>query len=344
MKERIILNCPCEPYTGYGIMCMELIRGLVAKDYEVILRPSYFKEDYNTKFPEDIKALFVHKEQQEDYELIITWPYGKLPTSKRKILFTMWETTELTKEGVDNLNTCWHVIVPCEANKTWFQDCGVKTPISVVPLGINPKLFHFRPNNIGPKFVFGSAGRMGGFPERKKLNTLFPLFSRAFPNEADVELQVKTYPDDVTVPVFDTRIKLLKVVMAHNELADLMSTWNCGIFPASAEGWGLHQQEIQALGRPIIQAYWGGVLMFSNPEYGFPVDFAMVEAPNKFNYVGKVAGIWAKSIIQQMRYAYNNRMEVIEKGLHAARFVSKFTWENSTNELIKVLQSLKVIQ
>ena len=68
-------------------------------------------------------------------------------SGKYKIGFTMLEVDGLPAEWVRQANLMDEIWVPSEFNKQTFKHSGVKVPIFVIPLGIDPD--YFSPKIIG---------------------------------------------------------------------------------------------------------------------------------------------------------------------------------------------------
>jgi hypothetical protein len=130
MKIRIFDAGTREHLTGgYPLHARETIKHLKAIGHEVVL------------YPDDGKG--------EDIVLWIRPPhYIKYPEFNHKkinVFFTMHELETFTgykKEWPSLLNKCDAIITPTKWNKKVWEKHGVKAPIYVVPLGVNPKEYH----------------------------------------------------------------------------------------------------------------------------------------------------------------------------------------------------------
>lgn len=353
-KKHILIRCPAETYTGYGILCLNVIRYLAAHGWRVDVQPLGVGELFGQTYPADIKALFTTSSTAK-WQLLFNSPGpfssgAFYPDPKRRTAhFTMWESTELAQDVVNHLNKADLVIVPSSFCHAAFSSSEVKTKLSIVPLGIDPNVFHYRLPGATDNFTFGCAGRMHGFKERKRINDIFDIFTEAFPCETTVRLVVKVFPDCEIRPFFDTRITVTRAALDHEAFANWLKSIHCLVNLSTGEGWGLVQQEAQAIGRPIITAYFGGITEFTKKEHCSSVHYSLRSAPNppkeflpmrELVYKGKAAFVNRRDLIKQMRYAYEHQQEIFEKGFYAAKDVQQFTWERTGATLAKTLLSL----
>lgn len=270
----------------------------------------------------------------------------RVTPGKKTLIFTMWETTTLPPGSVELMNEAEVVVVPCKWNACCFSACGVTKPIRVVPLGIDPSIYSMKLNTNatdGP-FKFGCAGRWFHGAERKGINETVDLFQRAFPDRRDVLLECKIFADCPSPELADDRITFHKVFWSDEQLAAWYQSLDCFVSLATAEGWGLHQHQAMAMGRPLISPKFGGVAEFFDDRAGYPVRFNLepVPQPNRFRYIGHWSKCDDADVIKQMRRAASNRMESEQKGQEAARLAGRFTWENFGLELGRVMDEFGV--
>lgn len=133
------------PTTGYGQMSAAIGRGLDAKGHDV-----YY--DYVTGSTDNDLERIAKKPFKHTQDTIYLWirpphyvKYKEFDKKNINVFYTMHESE--TFEGwkadwPELLNRCNAVIVPTEWNKRIFKERGVEVPIYVVPLGVNPQVFH----------------------------------------------------------------------------------------------------------------------------------------------------------------------------------------------------------
>lgn len=329
-----------DTFSGYGQLSVQLTRGISKLGPHVQIRSVGASEPFGAKVPADIKERFVAGVQPEPWELLLH-PPGFIPTpGKRVVIFTMWEATRLRPPHVTFLNMAEHVFTPSKWGASCFSASGVDRPIHIVPLGIDPEIFQYRRKNEHPKCLFGCAGRMAHGGVRKGINEVIDIFQKAFPDEEDVVLRVKCFPDCPVNQIKDTRIVIDQAFWSDQQMADWLATLTAFVSLAKLEGWGLLQHQALAVGRPVISAVYGGVAEFLSPQNSYPIDFKLV--PAELSYAG--CGHWAQPneehTIELMRQVYKNRNEAEAKGLIGSADAHRLTWANTCETAVKLLKEI----
>lgn len=277
-------------------------------------------------------------------------------TGKYKIGFTMLETTGIPKEWVRQSNMMDEVWVPSQFNVETFRQSGVKVPIHVIPLGVDPDFYH--PDIVGfknnKKFTFLSVFEWG---ERKAPELLLQAYSKAFTNKDDVVLICKVINNDASVSVEEEIRKLNlpadgpEIIMMYNtkfvdyQMATLYRSADCFVLPTRGEGWGMPILEAMACGIPTIATNWSSQVDFFNATNGYPIDVqGLVDANAKCPYYEGFQ--WAnpseEHLIHQMRYVYEHQDEARAKGMQASLEArSQWTWKNSAEKILARLKEIR---
>ena len=349
--QRITLVARINGFSGYGMHGIQIARDLTRLiPAHVSIRAINISELFGVRVPDDIRAMMVHRVQPEDFELLLDPPMFFPTPGKRTIYFTMWESTKLPPIGPRVLNMAECVICPTLWNASCFSASGVTVPIRVVPLGIKTEIFNYAtPVSIihadGAKSncVFGTGGRMAHGGVRKGINEVIRAFLKAFPDEQDVQLRVKAFPDCKVEKPEDPRVDILQAMLTEHQMREFYASLTCFVSAATGEGWGLMQQQAMSCGRPVISVEFGGVAAFFNDRVGYPIEFKLECSKNLY----EGCGLWAvpneDSLIDRMRYVYEHRAEAEEKGVMASQAVAHLSWENSNRMLCGVLKEFGVI-
>lgn len=339
--QRLPILANVNSFTGYGKLVNRLVASMSSLGVFPVVRATQNVEMFGAKTPIETKTRLVHRVQPEDFELIIHPPELAPTPEKFTAYFTMWESTRLKELAVDLLNMSDVVIVPSHWNAATFSAQGVKPPIFVVPLGCDAS---YTPMPSG-KFTFGAAGRMSHGGTRKGIAMVIDCFLAAFDGVDDVRLNVKVFPDCNLDEVTDPRITVTRAFLTESQMTNWIASSHCFVSAARGEGWGLHQHEAMAMGRPVIAPIYGGLAEFMNRHNSYPVAFTHAPDDDDGFYAGygNLITIDEWDMVRAMREAYENRKECEQKGWVAHRDVRHLTWENSAKELIKVLKQTNIL-
>jgi len=191
-----------------------------------------------------------------------------------KILYTMMETELIHRDMVGLINAhydeCW---TPTLWNARAFEKSGVRIPMHVMPLGVNPLIYKPGPKMTLPAARLLTTERAGtietpsGFlftyvflPSfRKGLDVLLPAFEEAFKNdpEAGLVLAVTHNPMkdeflDTLRPDLRARVWVLNGFFTEYEMAAIYRSCDAYVSTSRGEGWNLPMCEAACCGLPVI--------------------------------------------------------------------------------------------
>jgi glycosyltransferase involved in cell wall biosynthesis len=342
--QRLTVTASINTFSGYGQLAHELFSGLEQRGVFCSIRAIDVQEPFGSEVPMEIKSRFVHCQQCEPWELLIKNP-GHLPSpGKKTAYFSMYESTVIPKEWVAIYNRAEHVIVPCKWNEVGFKKSGVTTPITVIPLGYSPEIFHYMPPRSSGPFVVGIAGRVSHGPTRKGIRRAIDIFLQTFQNILDVELHVKIHPDcDLGKPdIHDHRVKITRAHLPWFQVQKWFSNLDVFLSLATAEGFGLWQLQAMACGRPVIAVRYSGLADYMTEQNSYCLPFTEKANPD---YGG---GLWAditdQDVKKMLLKAYSNREEMVRKGELAAADATKFTWGKSVEKLYNLLVKIGALE
>lgn len=285
---------------------------------------------------------------KEDLDLLICPPCNELDFNnfifflnphKKRIHFTMWESTRINDIFIEQMNNMKAVIVPNKWNKVNFEAQGCEVPIHVINLFVDTNIFNYQQPIGKDQFVFGTANK----DPRKRLEDVVRCFNRAFPDKKDVKLRIKISPKENYDKAFTGgKIEICKDSLTRDELKDWYSYNDCFVSCVSAEGWGLMQHESMACGRPVIASKYAGLSEFMTEENSFCINYKEVPAEG---YWKAPAAKWSKydeeNLIETMRFAYNNPNTVEAKGIIASQNACKLNKEFFISNLLDVISKYK---
>jgi glycosyltransferase involved in cell wall biosynthesis len=337
MSNRLLLTSEYNFVSGYNILLSTILEESVKKNVIVIPKyynkPSdkfklYFNNVPNRNGTEKELLLFPSFSYLNNYH-----PLCHILNGKNKTYFTMWEASRIGDFYIDKINIFDKIIVPNKWNKQTFENQGCTSEISVVNLGVDVDIFNYTKSNDSDVFIFGT----GNDDPRKRLSEVIKCFIKAFPNEKDVRLSIKI-SNQITQKFTDNRIIFNTQNLTKKQLKDWYCSNDVFVSAVSAEGWGLMQHESMACGRPVIVANYGGLKEFVTAENSFCLTHIEVDATGHWETPG---GKWSKydeeHMIETMRYCYNNRDKVKEKGIIASKDACKLSNNLFIETLLKTL-------
>lgn len=259
--------------------------------------------------------------------------FFNLDFSRKRILYTMWESTRINDLLVEILNRFEAIIVPNKYNKINFENQGVNVPIYVVPLFCDTNTFFYTEKQHRDKFIFGISNE----DYRKNINKVTQDFIIEFKNNKNVELQIKTNTD-LNIKYCNSNIKYITKKFTKEELKEWYQNLNVYVSGATCEGWGMMQQESMCCGTPIICTNYGGLTEFTNEQNSYYINYKEVYSTGYWdNFAGKWSEYDSNHLLKIFNHCVNNKEEVIEKGKLASEYASKYTKQNFINNIISII-------
>jgi GT2 family glycosyltransferase len=276
-------------------------------------------------------------------------------TGATRIGFSMLETDGLPAEWVKQANRMDEVWVPSRFNVDTFANSGVRRPIHVMPLGIDPN--YFNPDIRGWKdphqFNFLSVFEWG---ERKAPEILLKAFNDEFGQHEDVGLICKVMNQDGAVDVAAEIARLnlrpdggrvafsLNHIVADNQLGALYRSADCLVHCSRGEGFGMPVLEAMACGLPVIATRWSSMVDFVNDGNAYPLDVEkLVPARAKCPYYKGFR--WAQPSYEHlrelMRFVFENPADAADRGRIAAdNALRNWTWGHAADKIIARLDAI----
>lgn len=231
---------------GYGQISAAVSRGLIELGHDV-----QFQE-----FPGAELALFI-------------CPPGKIKFGRaaKSAAITMHELDHLPegkRDWSDILNRVDLVITPTEWNRKVWEREGVRTPITVIPLGIDPELYF---PVTGRCCTFLSVHEnLGGETSREDWRETLRAYCSAFTSEDAVRLVIKTWkwkPEPFEAAHREVlgelgmsaagapAIEVIDEVLSTEQMRDLYQRAWLFLKNANREGWSMPCTEALACGTPV---------------------------------------------------------------------------------------------
>ncbi|MBN2180407.1 MAG: glycosyltransferase family 4 protein [Sedimentisphaerales bacterium] len=296
--------------------------------------------------------------------LAVCLEYGNLMQKfcgKKRIGYTVWESTLVPKDWINQLKQLDQVWVPSSWGRDVFVENGISEDfIRVVPEGVdtsvfNPDITKFDELDNG-KFKFLVVGK---YEERKCTKEIILSFSQEFKRQEPVELVLLCH--NHFIKNFDILKEIEKLNVAHpanirivkylpglNDVARLYKSCDAFLMPSRAEGWGLPIMEAMACGLPVITTNYSGQTEFVNENNAYLTEIKeLVDIKDPVFFDPRIYhGQWAEPDFEHfknlMRYVYEHRDEAKKKGQFAAEDMKQnWEWSNSAFIAYKHIRALR---
>ena len=345
------------PYcrTGYGIVGAHLLREFLQHDAPVAYFPlgqidTTVMKDTPVRMALARQGAFgdmapsVRLSQQFDLALHV----GRGP----KIGFPIFELDYFNAYERHHLAQQDRLLVTCAWARDVLLENGIThTPIDIVPLGVDRAVFHehvpFTASTTDTTFM--SVGKL---ERRKGQGELLRAFEAAFTSADDVQLVLvchnpfvdeKTFAELVRpfrVSPMALRITLVTTPLpTQRELATVMASADCAVFPIRAEGWNLEALEMLSMGKTVIATNCTGHTAYLTNDNARLIAVDSLEPSMPEATKGRWAA-WGKrqheQLVSHLREVHAARRDgslgVNDSGVQTAR---RLSWSASANALMR---------
>jgi glycosyltransferase involved in cell wall biosynthesis len=281
------------------------------------------------------------------------------------IVFSIWESTVYPVSWLTVLNQVDFVWTPSDWGKSVLIDNGVREEkIVVIPEGVDDGLFNtdVKPAAVleqMPGFKFIHIGR---WEERKGSELVVRVFNDVFRDIPDAYLVLLCHnrfaqgfdiEQQLASMQLNARERVLSIspVKSHATIASIIKSCHCGVFPTSAEGWGLPIMEVMACGLNTIVTDYSAPTAFISTETNDLLSYQLVDIPinvfssQVFSAQPHQRGQWAKpdeaQLKQLMLANYNDQQRAQQQGLRAAHVIqARWTWYHAACKAGEALKAL----
>ena len=339
---------------GYGVTGINMLKAFIRQGIDTYLIPiGTPSPEYNDRLLVERNTLGLGKSTflkdtpilRNYHEFDINFP----PSNGLKIVWPFFEVDALGNKATQLLRLCDAVACGSKWIEEVMHNHGI-TKTFIAPQGVDNSLFTPKPAYKGNKYIFYTVGK---FESRKGHAELISAFKKAFPNEKDVELHMccsnpflemrKVSVEKLINQISenDKRIKYIDRLETHADVSEFLSKVNCGVFPTKGEGFGLPILECIASNRPVISTIVTSHADFLNSEVALEINTkGKIPANDNVFFFGR--GKWyvidTDSLVDKLRYAYENKINDNPKGVEMA---SKFTWDLAAKNIIEKIEELK---
>ena len=253
----------------------------------------------------------------------LPFSFSRLPNPYR-ILIGFYETDRLGPDFIrdyNNVDEVWTFSKFCHDVYSSY----LTTKVIQLKCGYDPEEYYYGDLRDKDVFTFGIAGRLTG---RKSVTETITAFTKAFKNQDDVRLFVKTRAASVPI-VNDNRIRTINADWDVTQMRDFYQRLDSFVFATHGEGFGLPPLEASACGAYSIVTDFSGCSDYVIEPYFYPLTVSEIEPSTSMSQGGNWAVVDGDQLIESMRWCYNNRNLVTDRGIIASEYV-KYHWNGSS--------------
>ena len=237
--------------------------------------------------------------------------------------------------------------------------------IHVVPLGVDSTIFNkniqsavevLNPDEAKQKSTTCNFFNAGKWEVRKGHDILIECFKRVFSVDDNVHLFMLSHN-----PFYSTeenqkwenlykynelgeKVTILQPVNTHQDVAQVMSQMDCGVFPSRAEGWNLELLEMMALGKPVIATNYSAHTEFCNNDNCTLIDIDETQLAHDgrwFTGQGNWAKLGPKQLDKLCEAMYNTYVQWKKNNLgldvYGISIAEQCSWKNTAQHIESVL-------
>ena len=248
----------------------------------------------------------------------------------------------------------WSKSILVKELKKVLGDEDVSDRIFVIPLGVDRNIFTESVSRR-KETIFYNCGK---WEVRKGHDVLVKAFNEAFTEEDDVELWMMCdnpfYSEEdnfkwerlYRTSKLGEKIRIIPRLQTEDDVYNIMSQTDCGVFAARAEGWNLELLEMMSCGKNVIATNYSSHTEFCNSENCMLVETTELEEAHDGKWF-RGQGQWAKleeaqitQIADHMKKVHEDKkkdnLNINQAGVDTAK---KFSWENSARKILEAIEA-----
>ncbi|MCC6243114.1 MAG: glycosyltransferase family 4 protein [Gemmatimonadaceae bacterium] len=348
--------------TGYGIVGSHLLRALQARGLPIAFFPLGALDRGMIDNPQLEAGLRLQGAFRPDVPSVrLSQQFDLALHAGRgtRVGFTIFELDRFTDSERHQLAQQDALLVCSEWARQVCLDNGITDrPIHVVPLGVDRDIFNEQvaPSTTWTETTFLQVGKL---ETRKGQLELLLAFEAAFTPRDNVRLvlacgnpfRTAAEMDALLMPFraspMASRISLLtNELPGQRDVAALMASADCGVFPSRAEGWNLEALEMLSMGKPVI-----ATSCTAHNEYLTRDNARLIKIDGFESAVANgvaLPGQWAawgasqhEQLVTHLRDVHARKQQgSVPRNDAGIRTALRLQWQHSADELLRALDAI----
>ena len=347
--RKIFLHANFDTITGYGIQATNLAIELQKKGINIYP----IVKSIGLDMPIEFLNLLTKKYpigQRIDYYINMDTPNNlKVPENlefiEKKIAFTMWEQTRLTKDfKKKHFKDYSNIFVPCSMNVEPFSKVFDESKIKIIPLGVDIEFY----TPIKRDF-FSDRLKVcmnGALTYRKGIDILIDVMLDEQIKKLPIEFHLKNSQKTVHPQISDINpnIHVYEGVWDKDKIKNFYNDCHVMVCPNRGEGFNQIAVEFLATGGVVLTHNWGGHQTWANSEYCKTIPYKLVNVKEwkDVDIDSKWAEVSKEDIIKALLELYNNRQKLVTLSHNAIGMAGFFSFSKMVDKFIIELKELVV--
>ena len=331
---------------GYGVAGLNILKGL-QKHVNVALHMIGQPQVTNQADADAVtEGLRIAQFFDSDAPCVKIWHQNQMAErigSGKFIGFPIFELDTFNDLERHHLSSCDELMVCSE----WAREVVIKNMIkrstSVIPLGVDSEIFKPSPVKNDDKIIFFNCGK---WEVRKGHDILIKAFEKIADKHENVELwmmcenpfnsqkEESTWHQLYNHP----KVKIIPRAETQQDVYNIMSQVDCGVFPSRGEGWNLELLEMMACGKHVIATNYSAHTEFCTQENCNLIPISNEEPAFDGKWFFN-QGNWAKVNVEDLqsvmdKFIANYQGSINQAGVDTA---SEFNWNNSSEKILQCL-------
>ena len=352
------------PYsrTGYGVAGAHLLRALQQKQIPVAFFPIGALDRSlidNAQLDQSLRLQGAFRPDVPSVRMSQQFDLALHAGRGRHVAYTTFELDRFTASELHHLRQQDAICVASEWGRQVCLDNGLtEMPIHVVPHGVDRRVFneHVQSSTQWNETVFMHVGKL---ESRKGQLELLRAFEAAFQPTDRVRLVLSCRNPFVSRAEFDAQLKpftssrmasritlLLEEMPRLSDVAALMASADCGVFPSRAEGWNLEALEMLSMGKAVIATSYSAHNEYMNADNTrlVKIDAFETAVSNGKALPGQWAA-WGTSqhdqLVAHLRDVHARKQAGgVPRNESGIRTAQRYSWENAADCLLRALDAI----